>query len=107
MTEGQWYVMSYAQFARVLPFGGKDVSHVRIHMALKLDARRIKFMFLRRKQGNFGETTDMLPFYPYINQLFRRTVTRREGDGTKILAYYDRTTSERCSSTRISLTDSR
>jgi hypothetical protein len=29
----------------------------------------------------------MLPFYAYINQLFRRTLTPREGDGTKILAY--------------------
>jgi hypothetical protein len=107
MTEGQWYVMSYAQFARLLAFGRKNVSHVRIHMALKLDARRIHFMYLRCKQGNFGETTDMIPFYAYINRLFRRTMTPREGDGTKILAYYDRTTSEWGSSTRISSTDSR
>jgi hypothetical protein len=30
---------------------------------------------------------DMLPFYAYLNRLFRRTVTPREGDGTKILTY--------------------
>jgi hypothetical protein len=30
---------------------------------------------------------DMNPFYAYLNQLFRRTVTHREGDRTKILAY--------------------
>jgi hypothetical protein len=29
----------------------------------------------------------MLPFYTYLNRLFRRTVTPREGDGTKILTY--------------------
>jgi hypothetical protein len=29
----------------------------------------------------------MLPFYAYLNRLFRRTVTLREGDGTKILTY--------------------
>jgi hypothetical protein len=29
----------------------------------------------------------MPPFYAYINRLFRRTVTHREGDETKILAY--------------------
>jgi hypothetical protein len=29
----------------------------------------------------------MLPFYAYLNRLFRRTVTPREGDGTKILTY--------------------
>jgi hypothetical protein len=38
-------------------------------------------------KGIFCETTDMLPFYVYLNWLFRRTVTPREGDGTKILAY--------------------
>jgi hypothetical protein len=29
----------------------------------------------------------MIPFYAYLNRLFRRTVTPREGDETKILAY--------------------
>jgi hypothetical protein len=29
----------------------------------------------------------MLPFYAYINRLFRRIVTPREGDATKISAY--------------------
>jgi hypothetical protein len=29
----------------------------------------------------------MLPFYAYLNELFRRTMTPREGDGTKIPAY--------------------
>jgi hypothetical protein len=29
----------------------------------------------------------MLPFYAYLNRLFRRTVTPKKGDGNKILAY--------------------
>jgi hypothetical protein len=52
-----------------------------------LEARKIKFMYPSCKQGNFGETTDMLHFYVYLNRLFRRTVTPREGDGTKIPIY--------------------
>jgi hypothetical protein len=56
-------------------------------MFLKLDARKIKFIYPRSKQENFGATTDMLPFYAYINWLFRWTLTPREGDGTKIPAY--------------------
>jgi hypothetical protein len=87
MTEGQWYEVSYAQFARILGFGRKDASYPRIHLALKLEPRKIKFIYPRNKQGNFGETIDMLPFYEYLNQLFRRSVTPREEDGTKILAY--------------------
>jgi hypothetical protein len=61
MTEGQWYEVSYSHFARLLGFGRKDASLPRIHLALKLEARKIKFMYPRRKQGNFGEATDMLP----------------------------------------------
>jgi hypothetical protein len=44
-------------------------------------------MYPRSKQGNFSETTNILPFYAYLNQLFRRTVTHRKGDEIKILAY--------------------
>jgi hypothetical protein len=87
MFESQWYEVSYAQFARLLSFGRKYASRARIHMALKFEARKIKFMYPMSKQGNFAETMDMLPFYAYINQLFRRNVTPREGDGTKILTY--------------------
>jgi hypothetical protein len=68
-------------------FGRKDASRLRIHLALKLEARKIKFMYSKSKQGNFGETTNMIPFYAYLNRLFRRTVTPREGDVTKIPAY--------------------
>jgi hypothetical protein len=87
MTEGQWFEVSYAQFARLLGFGRNDANRIKIHLALKLDARKIKFIYPRSKQGNFDETTDMLPFYAYINLHFRRTLTLREGDGIKILAY--------------------
>jgi hypothetical protein len=44
-------------------------------------------MYPSTKQGNFGETIDMLSFYAYLNRLFRRIVTPREGDGIKIPAY--------------------
>jgi hypothetical protein len=40
-------------------------------------------MYPSSKKGNFDETTDMLPFYAYLNRLFRMTVITREGDGTK------------------------
>jgi hypothetical protein len=67
MTEGSWFEVSYAQFVRPLDFRRNDANRIKIHMALKLDARKIKFMYPRSKQGNFRETTDMLPFYAFIN----------------------------------------
>jgi hypothetical protein len=93
MTESQWYEVSYFHFARRFGFGRKDDSRPRIHLALKVEVRKIKFMYVRSKQGNFGETMDMLPFYVYLNRLFRRTVTPRKGDMTKILGYNKNTLS--------------
>jgi hypothetical protein len=87
MIKSQWYEVSYSHLARPFGFGQKDPSRPRIHLALKLEARKIKFMYPKSKQGNFGETMDVLPFYTYLNRLFRRTVTPREGDETKILTY--------------------
>jgi hypothetical protein len=87
MNESQWHEVSYAHYAKLFGFGQKDASHPKIYLALKLKARKIKFMYPRSKYVNFGETMDMIPFYVYLNQLFRRTVTPREGDRTKILAY--------------------
>jgi hypothetical protein len=77
MTESQWYEVSYAQFA---------ILKSNVYLARKLEARKIKFIYLSSKQENFGETTDMLPFYAYLNRLFRRAVTPRKGDWTKIPA---------------------
>jgi hypothetical protein len=87
MTESQWYKVSYSHFTRLFGYGQKDASRPRIHLALKLEVRKIKFMYPKSKQGDFGETTNMFPFYAYLNWLFKRTVTPREGDGTKILTY--------------------
>jgi hypothetical protein len=87
MIEEQWFEVSYAQFAKPLSFGRMDVGHLRIHVAPKLEAIKIKFMYPRNKSGNFGETTNMLPLYACLNHLFRKTMTPRKGDGSKIPTY--------------------
>jgi hypothetical protein len=61
MIEGHWYAVSYAQFARLLDFGRKDASCARIHMALNLDARKIKFMYLRSKRERKRERVLVRP----------------------------------------------
>jgi hypothetical protein len=72
----------YAQFARLLGFGRGDANHPKIHMALCLEASKLKFMYPRNKGGSCRITTDLLPVYAYLNHLFRKTMTSREGDST-------------------------
>jgi hypothetical protein len=45
MTESQWYEVSYSLFAKLFGFGKKDASRPRIHLALKLEVRKIKLMY--------------------------------------------------------------
>jgi hypothetical protein len=70
-----------------LDLGRKMLAAQEFTLLSSLKLKNIKFMYPRSNQRNFGETTEMLPFYAYLNWLFRRTVTPRQGDGTKILVY--------------------
>jgi hypothetical protein len=87
MTEGQWFEVTYAQFASLLGFGRNDASHPQIHMAFHLDVKDMKFMYPKSKRSNCGTTTDLLHFYVYTNRLFRKTMIPREGDDLKIPSY--------------------
>jgi hypothetical protein len=49
MNESQWHEVSYAHYAKLFGFGRKDASHPKIYLALKLKARKIKFMYPRSK----------------------------------------------------------
>jgi hypothetical protein len=49
---------------------------------LCLEASKLKFMYPRNKGGSCRITTDLLPVYAYLNHLFRKTMTSREGDST-------------------------
>jgi hypothetical protein len=44
-------------------------------------------MYPSNKRGSVGTTRDLLPFYACMNCLFRRTMTPREGDNSKIPGY--------------------
>jgi hypothetical protein len=87
MTEGRRYEITFEQFARLFIFGRNDVNHIKIHFASRLDGSRMRFMYPGSKRGSIGTTSDLLPFYAYLNHLFRRMMTPREGDSSNISSY--------------------
>jgi hypothetical protein len=87
MTEGRWYEITFEQFARIFEFGWNDANHIKIHFASRLDTSRMRFMYPGNKRGSVGTTSDLLPFYVYLNYLFQRTMARREGDSSNIPSY--------------------
>jgi hypothetical protein len=56
-------------------------------MALRLDMSKRRFMYPSNKRGSVGTTSDLLPFFAYLNNLFMKTMTPREGDGSNITSY--------------------
>jgi hypothetical protein len=47
----------------------------------------MRFMYPSNKRGSVGTTSDLLPFYAYLNCLFQRMMTSREGDSSNIPSY--------------------
>jgi hypothetical protein len=87
MTEGRWYEITFEQSARIFGFGRNDANHIKIHFASCLDGNRMRFMYPGSKRGRVRTTSDLLPFYAYLNRLFWRTMTPREGDSSNIPSY--------------------
>jgi hypothetical protein len=82
MTEGRWYEITYEHFARLFGFGRGVANCHKIHMTLRADASKLKFMYPSNKRGSARTTMDFLPFYAYLNCLFRKTMTPTEEDVT-------------------------
>jgi hypothetical protein len=87
MIEGRRYETTFEQFARLFGFEWNDANHIKIHFASHLDGSRMRFMYSGSKRGSVGTTSDLLPFYAYLNHLFRRTITPREEDSSNIPSY--------------------
>jgi hypothetical protein len=87
MIEGRRYEITYEQFARLFGFGRGDANHNKIHFALHLDVSKLRFVYPSNKRGSVGTTSDLLPFYAYLNRLFQRTMTPRKGDSSNISSY--------------------
>jgi hypothetical protein len=47
----------------------------------------MRFMYPSNKRGSVGTTSDLLPFYVYLNYLFQRMMTPRKGDSSNIPFY--------------------
>jgi hypothetical protein len=87
MTEGTWYGITIDDFARFLGFSNDDLNLIRIHIKGSISKGEMAPMYQRLELVNYGHTHDMLPFYGYLNRLFRKTIAPREGDATRVTSF--------------------
>jgi hypothetical protein len=84
MTEGNWFHISYDDFASRFSFGAADAHRQRLHLQNPLDENEMKFIYASRLEGNAGTINGLCTFYSILNRLFRKTVCPRDGDPTNI-----------------------
>lgn len=84
MTQGNWYHISYGEFAALLAFDKRDLRRDRIHVENKIATNELGFLY-EGDDYDLGYTTNMTPFFKCLNRLFRQTLTPKEGDATKVL----------------------
>jgi hypothetical protein len=84
IIEGDWYHISYNDFASRFSFGTADAHHPRLHIHNPLDENEMKFMYAPGLEGNAGTINGLYIFYSVLNRLFRKTIYPRDEDPTNI-----------------------
>jgi hypothetical protein len=87
MTEGEWYHITFDEFATQFSYGQADKDRFRIHIHNSLEENEIKFMYAPGQEGNAGTIKGLYTFYSVLNKLFRKTICSRDGDPTNISHY--------------------
>jgi hypothetical protein len=87
MTEGEWYHITFVEFATQFLYGQADKDRFRIHIHNPLEENEIKFMYAPGQEGNAGTINGLYIFYSVLNRLFRKTIYPRDGDPTNISHY--------------------
>ena len=89
MTEGIRHSVSYPQFRWLFGCGSGDLNRPKIHNEIALPPKDTKFMYPPRDEGLFGTVTGMYTYTydSYLNRMFRRTLTPKDGDSMNITFY--------------------
>jgi hypothetical protein len=87
MTEGEWYHITFDEFATRFSYGQADKDRFRIHIHNSLEENEIKFLYAPGQEGNAGTINGLYTFYSVLNRLFRKTTCPRNGDPTNISHY--------------------
>jgi hypothetical protein len=85
MTEGDWYNISYDDFASHFSFGAADAHRSMLHIHNPLDEGEMKFMYALGQEENVGTINGLYTFYSVLNMLFRKTIYPRDEHPTNIL----------------------
>jgi hypothetical protein len=84
MTEGEWYHITFDEFATRFSYRQADKDCFRTHIHNPLDENEMKFMYAPGQEGNAGTINALYTFYSVRNMLFRKTICPRVGDPTNI-----------------------
>jgi hypothetical protein len=85
MLQGEKYSVTYRQFADMLGFPDADLERPKIHDENVIDDAEMHFMY-DEAYGDvkFGETSGLIPYYKFMNQILRYTPRPETQTGSPI-----------------------
>ena len=85
MLQGEKYSVTYRQFADMLGFPDADLERPKIHDENVIDDAEMHFMY-DEAYGDvkFGETSGLIPYYNFMNQILRYTLSPKAGNSDRI-----------------------
>jgi hypothetical protein len=87
MIEGEWYHITYDDFAIRFSFGQADKNRSQIHLHNPIGENEMKFMYTPGQEGNAGTINSLYTFYSVLNRHFRKIIYPRDEDPTNISHY--------------------
>jgi hypothetical protein len=86
MTEGEQFQLSFSNFLTLfrLPH---DETRRKLHDKGPLEVKRMAFMYPWNSKDSWGHVKDLYTYYSFLNRLFRKTLTPRDGNSSDTTAF--------------------
>jgi len=85
MLQGEKFSVTYHQFADMLGFPDADLERPKIHDENVIDDAEMHYMY-DEAYGDvkYGETSGLIPYYKFMNQILRYTLSPKAGNSDRI-----------------------
>ena len=87
MIEGQWYSVTYEEFAACLGFPPEDLMRERLHLEQVTPIEEMVRLYPAGVGAALGKVSGLHPTYKYLERMFRETICCRIGDKSAIADY--------------------
>ncbi|RLM73537.1 uncharacterized protein C2845_PM15G02300 [Panicum miliaceum] len=87
MTERVRYHITFPAFVSLFRLGDNDINYPKLHDEGVLESKEMHFMYTQNCRRDWGKMKSLYTFYSILNQLFRKTLTPRDGNTSDVTLF--------------------